>query len=476
MNLTDHLNETQWQYLTRRWFFRNCGVGLGSMALASLLGESAGAAPSATDPMAPKKPHFPGKAKAVIYLFMAGAPSHLELFDNKPQLAKYDGKLPPPDLVKGYRAAFINPSSTFLGPKFKFARHGKSGAELSELLPHLARVTDDIAVVKSMVTDAFNHAPAQIFMNTGSQQFGRPSLGAWTTYGLGSESRDLPGFVVFSSGKKGPSGGSSNWGSGFLPTAHHGVLFRSAGDPVLYLSNPPGIDRQTQRDSLDALAQLNRRRLGIVGDPEITARISAFEMAYRMQASAPELMDISREPRQVLEMYGAEPGRSSFANNCLLARRLVEKGVRFVQLFHESWDQHGGLVRDLRKNCQDTDRPCAALVKDLKQRGLLDSTLVIWGGEFGRTPMVQGGYDGRDHHPNCFSMWLAGGGIKPGLTLGESDDFGFNATADRVHVHDLHATILHLLGFDHEKLTYRFQGRDFRLTDVHGQVVAKLLA
>jgi hypothetical protein len=286
----------------------------------------------------------------------------------------------------------------------------------------------------------------------------------------------LPGFVVFSSGKKGPSGGSSNWGSGFLPTAYHGVLFRSAGDPVLYLSNPPGIDRQTQRDSLDALAQLNRRRLGIVGDPEITARISAFEMAYRMQESAPELMDLSREPRHVLDMYGAEPGRSSFANNCLLARRLVEKGVRFVQLFHESWDQHGGLVRDLRQNCRDTDRPCAALLRDLKQRGLLERTLVIWGGEFGRTPMVQGGYDGRDHHPNCFSMWLAGGGIKPGLTLGASDDFGFNATVDRVHVHDLNATILHLLGFDHTRLTYRFQGRDFRLTDVHGQVVEKLLA
>ena len=304
----------------------------------------------------------------------------------------------------------------------------------------------------------------------------RPRRRWFSAASASSESRDLPGFVVFSSGKKGPSGGSSNWGSGFLPTVHNGVLFRSAGDPVLYLSNPPGIDRQTQRDSLDALAALNNRRLGVVGDPEIAARISAFEMAYRMQASAPELMDISREPRHVLEMYGADPGRSSFANNCLLARRLVERGVRFVQLFHESWDQHGGLVRDLRQNCQDTDRPCAALLTDLKQRGLLDRTLVIWGGEFGRTPMVQGGYDGRDHHPNCFSMWLAGGGIKPGLTLGESDDFGFNATADRVHVHDLNATILHLLGFDHTRLTYRFQGRDFRLTDVHGKVVKKMLA
>jgi hypothetical protein len=470
------------EYLTRRWFLKQCGVGLGTIALHALLQDRAGATPvadapgSSADPMAPRRPHFPPKATNVIFLFMAGGPSHLELFDNKPTLARYDGRLPPPELLEGYRAAFIRPDATCLGPKFRFSRHGQSGIELSEVLPHLAHCADDIAVVTSMVTDAFNHAPAQIFMSTGSQQFGRPSLGAWTTYGLGSESRDLPGFVVFSSGKKGPSGGSSNWGSGFLPTAYNGVLFRSAGDPVLYLSNPPGIDRQTQRDSLDALAELNRRRLGVIGDPEIAARISSFEMAYRMQESAPELMDISREPRHILEAYGAEPGRSSFANNCLLARRLVEKGVRFVQLFHESWDQHGGLVRDLRQNCQDTDRASAALLRDLKQRGLLDHTLVIWGGEFGRTPMVQGGNDGRDHHPNCFSMWLAGGGIKPGLTLGQSDDFGFNATADRVHVHDLNATILHLLGFDHMRLTYRFQGRDFRLTDVHGRVVEKLLA
>jgi hypothetical protein len=469
-------------YLSRRWFFKECGVGLGAIALHALLQHRARAARednapgSPADPMAPKQPHFPARAKNVIFLFMAGGPSHLELFDNKPTLAKYNGKLPPEELLQGYRAAFIKPDATFLGPKFKFARHGKSGIELSELLPHLAGCADDIAVVKSMATDAFNHAPAQIFMNTGAQQFGRPSFGAWTTYGLGSESHDLPGFVVFSSGKKGPSGGSSNWGSAFLPTAYNGVLFRSGGDPVLYLSNPAGIDRQTQRDSLDALRDLNTKRLGVIGDPEIAARISSFEMAYRMQTSAPELMEISEEPKHILQMYGAEPGKSSFANNCLLARRLVEKGVRFVQLFHESWDQHGGLVKDLKKNCEDTDRPCAALVKDLKQRGLLDSTLVVWGGEFGRTPMVQGGNDGRDHHPNCFSMWLAGGGIKRGQTLGESDEFGFNATTDRVHVHDLHATLLHLLGFDHTKLTYRFQGRDFRLTDVHGRVVEKLLA
>jgi hypothetical protein len=473
MNLFDQLSDERRRYLTRRWFFRDCGVGLGSMALASLLGESASAAP---DPMAPKQPHFPAKAKSVIFLFMAGAPSHLELFDNKPELAKYDGKLPPADLIKGYRAAFINPSSTFLGPKFKFAKHGKSGAELSELLPNLAKVVDDVAIVKSMVTDAFNHAPAQIFMNTGSQQFGRPCLGSWATYGLGSESKDLPGFVVFSSGSKGPSGGQSNWGSGFLPSVHNGVLFRSAGDPVLFLSNPAGIDAKTQRDSLDVLKQLNEKRLGVTGDPEIATRINSFEMAYRMQSSAPELMDLSKEDRKTLDRYGAEPGKPSFANNCLLARRLVERGVRFVQLFHEAWDHHGGLVNGLKTECKKTDQAAAALVADLKQRGLLDSTLVVWGGEFGRTPMVQGGNDGRDHHPNCFTMWMAGGGVKAGQTIGKSDEFGFNATEDRVHVHDLNATILHLLGFDHTKLTFKFQGRDFRLTDVHGDVVKKLLA
>ena len=301
-------------------------------------------------------------------------------------------------------------------------------------------------------------------------------MGAWVTYGLGSESSDLPAYVVFSSGAKGTSGGASNWGSGFLPSLYQGVLFRSSGDPVLYLSNPKGIDRQMQRDSLDAIKRLNQKHLDIVGDPEIATRINSFEMAYRMQSSAPDLMDIAKEPKAVLEMYGAEPGKPSFANNCLLARRLVERGVRFVQLFHEAWDQHGNLVADLKKNCRDTDRACAALVKDLKQRGMLDDTLVIWGGEFGRTPMVQGGDDGRDHHPNCFTMWLAGGGIKPGTTIGESDEFGFNATQDKVHVHDLHATLLHLLGFDHTKLTYRFQGRDFRLTDVSGEIVDKLLA
>jgi len=465
------------QLVSRRWFFEQCGVGLGAMALGNLLAQSGYAANAAPDdPLAPKKPHFPPKAKSVIFLFMAGAPSHLELFDYKPQLAKYDGTLPPAELLKGYRAAFINPSSKLLGPKFKFAKHGKNGAELSELLPRLATVVDDVAIVKSMVTDAFNHAPGQLLMNTGTQQFGRPSMGAWVLYGLGSESRDLPAFVVFSSGAKGPSGGNSCWGSGFLPTVYQGVQFRSSGDPVLYLSNPHGVDKELERDSLDSIRRLNQMRLAVTGDPEITTRISSFEMAFRMQSSAPELMDVSREPKNVLEMYGAEPGKPSFANNCLLARRLVERGVRFVQLYHEAWDQHGNLVKDIKKNCQDTDQACAALVQDLKQRGILDSTLVVWGGEFGRTPMSQGGDDGRDHHPNAFTMWLAGGGIKRGITLGESDELGFNVVKDKVHVHDLQATILHLLGFDHTKLTYRFQGRDFRLTDVHGEVVKELLA
>lgn len=478
MTKLEHSFHEHRKAVTRRWFFKQCGVGLGTIALGSLLNQkSLGATkPGLRNPLAPKAPHFAPKAKRVIYLFMAGAPSHLDLFDYKPQLAKFSGTLPPPELLKGYRAAFINPQSKLLGPKFSFAKYGKSGAELSELLPHLAQIVDDIAIVKSMKTDAFNHAPAQIFLNTGSQQFGRPSIGAWTTYGLGSETSDLPAFVVFSSGTKGTSGGASNWGSGFLPSVYQGVLFRSQGDPILYLSNPKGVDAEMQRDTLDTVRNLNVKHYDVTGDPEITTRINSFEMAYRMQTSAPELMDISKESKATLEAYGAEPGKSSFANNCLLARRLVERGVRFVQLYHEAWDQHGNLVADLKKNCLNTDRACAALITDLKQRGMLEDTLVIWGGEFGRTPMVQGGDDGRDHHPNAFTMWMAGGGVKPGLTLGESDEFGFNATVDPVHVHDLNATILHLLGLEHTKLTYRFQGRDFRLTDVHGDVVHKLLA
>jgi len=478
MNMQQQISKEVGRLVSRRWFFKQCGMGLGAIALSELLnGPRVAGAAIGTNPLAPKLAQFAPKAKRVIYLFMAGAPSHLEMFDNKPELAKWDGKLPPADLLKGYRAAFINPNSKLLGPKFKFAKHGKCGAELSELLPHLSEVVDDIAIVKSMKTDAFNHAPAQILMNTGSTQFGRPSMGAWATYGLGSESADLPSFVVFSTGKKGTSGGASNWGSGFLPSVHQGVMFRNVGDPVMYLSNPKGIDRQVQRDSLDVIDRLNQEHLDLMGDPEIATRINSFEMAYRMQASAPELIDLSGESPSVLEMYGAEPGKPSFANSCLLARRMVERGVRFVEIFHEAWDQHGNLTKDIKINCHDTDQACAALVKDLKQRGLLDETLVIWGGEFGRTPMVQGGgNDGRDHHPNCFTMWLAGGGIKPGITYGESDQFGFNVVNDGVHVHDMHATILRLLGFDHTKLTYRSQGRDFRLTDVSGNVVEKLIA
>jgi hypothetical protein len=341
-------------------------------------------------------------------------------------------------------------------------------------------VVDDIAIINSMTTIAFNHAPGQIFMNTGATQFGRPSMGAWVTYGLGSEARDLPGFVVLSSAG-GTSGGAGNWGAGFLPTVYQGVPFRRSGDPILYLANPAGITSQMQRRSLDALKKLNQERLDVVGDPEIATRINSFEMAYRMQTSAPELMDIGRESKETLEMYGAIPGESSFANNCLLARRLVERGVRFVQLVHEAWDHHSDVTGGVKKECGATDKPCAALIKDLKQRGLLEDTLVIWGGEFGRTPMVETNKEagrslGRDHHPQAFTMWLAGGGIKPGLTLGKTDDFGFSIVEDPVPVHDLHATILRLLGFDHTKLTYRFQGRDFRLTDVEGQVVTKLLA
>jgi hypothetical protein len=489
MDLRPEISAEARNLITRRWFFRDCGVGLGGVALASLLGARgatpaeagvpAGGAPAgsaAVNPLAPRQSHYAPRAKRVIYLFQAGAPSHLDLFDHKPELAKRDGQLPPAGLLKDYRAAFINPNSALLGPRFKFGKHGQSGASLSELLPNLAQVADDLCIVKSMNTDAVNHAPGQILMNTGSQQFGRPTLGAWTVYGLGSESEALPGYVVLSSAK-GTSGGASNWGCGFLPTVYAGVPFRATGDPVLYLSNPKGFDAETQRASLDTLRRLNEMQFAEVGDPEIAARVQSYEMAYRMQSSAPELMDLSQEPKHVMEMYGVgDPNKPSFARNCLLARRLIERGVRFVQLFHEAWDQHGDLVNGLKNNTRDTEKASAALVKDLKQRGLLDDTLVVWGGEFGRTPMVQGGNDGRDHHNRAFTIWMAGGGIKPGITYGETDDLGFNVARDPVHVHDLNATILHLLGFDHMKLTYRSQGRDFRLTDVHGEVVRGILA
>ncbi|MDP3073413.1 MAG: DUF1501 domain-containing protein [Opitutaceae bacterium] len=460
--------------IARRWFLRDCGVGLAGIAAHSLLAKDA-TPKTAANPLAPRTPHYAPKAKRVIYMFQAGAPSHLELFDHKPELAKRDGQLPPAELLKDYRAAFINPNSALLGPKFKFAPHGRSGTELSELIPHTAKIVDDICLIRSMQTDAVNHAPAQILMNTGSQQFGRPSFGSWTLYGLGSESADLPGYVVLTSAK-GTSGGASNYGCGFLPTVYGGIPFRGTGDPVLYLSNPKGIDAAAQRASLDTLHRLNDIALAEAGDPEIAARIQSYELAYKLQTSAPELMDLSKESAATLELYGIKDiNQSNYARNCLLARRLIERGVRFVQLFHEAWDQHGNLTKDVQKNCVDTDQASAALVSDLKQRGLLDDTLVIWGGEFGRTPMVQGGNDGRDHHNRCFTMWLAGGGVKRGHVHGATDELGFNVTQDPVHVHDLNATLLHLLGFDHTRLTHRFQGRDFRLTDVHGHVVKELL-
>lgn len=462
--------------ITRRWFLQECGIGLAGIAANCLAMRDASAEERAKNPLAARAPHFPAKAKRVIYIFQAGAPSQLELFDNKPELAKRDGQLPPAELLKGYRAAFINPNSALLGPKYKFAKQGQCGMELSELLPHTAGIADDICLIRSMQTDAVNHAPAQILMNTGSQQFGRPSFGAWTLYGLGSESEDLPGFVVLTSAK-GTSGGASNYGCGFLPTMYAGTPLRSAGDPVLYLSNPRGIDAETQRASLDTLRRLNERHLEKAGDPEVAARIQSYEMAYRLQTSAPELMNLASEPKAVLESYGIkDPNEGTFARNCLLARRLAERGVRFVQLFHEAWDQHSNLTAGVKQNAIDTDQASAALVRDLKQRGMLSDTLVIWGGEFGRTPMVQGGNDGRDHHNRCYTVWLAGGGFKPGFVYGVTDELGFNAVENPVHVHDLNATLLNQLGFDHLRLTFRFQGRDYRLTDVHGNVVHDILA
>jgi hypothetical protein len=461
--------------IARRWFLRDCGVGLAGLALNSVLPREVSGAATAEIRNRPA-PHFPAKAKRVIYLFQAGAPSQFELFDYKPELAKRSGQLPPGELIKGYKSAFINPNSALLGPKFKFGQHGLSGMHVSELMPHTAAVADELCFIHSMHTEAVNHAPGQIMMNTGSQNFGRPSFGAWSLYGLGSESENLPGYIVLASGK-GTSGGASNYGCGFLPTTFAGTPLRGTGDPILYLSSPKGVDGAAQRLSLDTLRGLNDLALGQHHDPETAARIHSYEMAYRLQASAPELMDLGGEPQHILDLYGIRDIKeSSYARNCLLSRRLIERGVRFVQLFHEAWDQHKGLTKDLRTNCAHTDRASAALVTDLKQRGPLDDTIVIWGGEFGRTPMVQGGDDGRDHHNRSFTLWLAGGGFKSGYSHGETDDLGFNVVRDPVHVHDLHATLLHQLGFDHEKLTYRFQGRDFRLTDVHGRVVNEVIA
>jgi hypothetical protein len=475
---------TPLQSLTRRHFFRNCGLGVGKIALASLLADRfASAQQPVANPFAPRPPHYAPRARSVIYLFMAGGPSQLELFDHKPALQALDGQPIPASYLADRRFAFMSSFTNprLLAPRRRFARHGQSGAWVSDLLPHTASIADDLAIVPTVATEVFNHGPAKLFVNTGSAQFGRPSMGSWVTYGLGSASQDLPGFVVLQSGPRGPRGGAPLWGSGFLPTVYQGVPFRSTGEPILNLTNPPGMDSQRQGQTLDVLRDLNQARLQETGDPEIATRISAYEMAYRMQTSAPELIDLARESRTTLDLYGAQPGRVSFANNCLLARRLVERGVRFVQLYHTDWDHHGGPGADLENAlpqiCREVDRPAAALVRDLKQRGLLDDTLVIWGGEFGRTPMGERRETvGRNHHIDSFTMWMAGGGIKPGVTVGQTDELGFGPVEDRVHVHDLQATILHLLGLDHLRLTYRFQGRDFRLTDVGGDIVQKLLA
>ena len=483
MNIENEIRSEYAKLISRRWFFRQCGVGLGSIALGSLMGSQAFGASKTVgavkNPMSPRAPHFKPKAKRVIYLFMAGAPSQLDLFDHKPALTKYTGTPVPAEVGLGPKYAFIKPDAALFASEFKFAKHGNCGAEISEALPHLANVVDDITIVKSMTTDAFNHAPGQIFMQTGSTQFGRPCMGSWVLYGLGCESESLPGFVVLNSGS-GLSGGAAMYGSGFLPTIYAGVPFRKTGDPVLFLSNPAGITEKMQRRTLDLIKELNTKHLGVMGDPEIATRINSFEMAYRMQNSAPELMDVSKEKPETLEMYGVQAGKPSFAMNCLLARRLIERGVRFVQLYHEGWDHHSEVVKGIKDQAGATDKASAALVKDLKERGLLEETIVIWGGEFGRTPMVESNPDvgrkmGRDHHPQAFTMWLAGGGFKPGITVGETDELGFHITKDRIHVHDLHATLLKQLGFDHTKLTYRFQGRDFRLTDVHGEIVEKIL-
>ena len=470
--------------ITRRHFFADCGIGVGKIALAGLLTgalrQPAAAAAGPAGNLAARPPHFPGRAKAVIQLFMAGAPSQLELFDHKPKLAAIEGKPIPPEVIGGQRYAFIRPDAAVLGPRFHFARHGQSGAELSEMLPHLATVVDEIAIVKSCRTDQFNHAPAQIFMNCGFAQPGRPSMGSWVTYGLGSESDDLPAFVVMSTGG-GISGGSANWSSGFLPSVYTGTRFRNAGPPILNVDSPAGADGRLAADTLGLVSTMNRRRLAADGDPEIATRIAAYEMAHRLQTSAPELMNLAEESAETLALYGCSAGEASFARACLIARRLVERGVRFVTIYHEGWDAHSDVAGNVRNNCQATDRASAALVADLKRRGMLDETLVVWGGEFGRTPMVEasavlGRSLGRDHHPNAFTMWLAGGGIRGGMTYGETDELGFHVAKDDVHVHDLQATILHCLGLDHERLTYRSQGRDFRLTDVHGHVVRGILS
>jgi hypothetical protein len=470
----------------RRTFLYEGGLNVGRAALASLTAgalaeRQARAARPRDKPLAPQPPHFAPRAKRVIHLFMAGAPSQLDLFDYKPELARLEGKSLPPDVIRGQRYAFIRPDAAVLGPRYKFERHGQCGAELSEMLPHLAKVVDQICLIRSVKTDQFNHAPAQIFFNTGFSQPGRASLGSWVVYGLGAETEELPAYIVMSTGK-GISGGAANWSSGFLPTVYAGVRLRNSGDPILNLSTPAGLDQRAQRESLALIEQLNRRHLREQGDPEIETRIAAYEMAFRLQVSAPELMDLRCESRETLALYGAAPEKPSFARACLLARRMIERGVRFINIYHEGWDAHSDVAGNLKQNCGATDQASAALVQDLKQRGLLEDTLVIWGGEFGRTPMVEtnaglGRSLGRDHHPQAYTMWLAGGGVKAGLTYGRTDDLGFHVAENPVHVRDLQATILHLLGFDHERLSVPVQGLDMRLTGVETcRVVREILA
>ncbi|MES2508195.1 MAG: DUF1501 domain-containing protein [Verrucomicrobiota bacterium] len=465
-------------FYSRRHFLRDCTYGLGKVAAAGLLTDSLTGV-AAANPLSARGPHFAPKAKRVIHLFMAGAPSQLETFDPKSMLTKYEGKPIPPEVIGGQRYAFIRSDAAALGPRFKFAQHGQSGAWISEVMPHVAKIADELCIIRSVKTDQFNHAPAQIFFQTGFGQPGRPCMGSWALYGLGAETQNLPAFVVMSTGS-GLSGGTALMSSGFLPTIYNGVRFRNSGDPILNVSSPTGIDSRAQRDTLDLVSQLNQKRLGAVGDPEIATRIASYEMAFRMQTSAPELTDLRSESKETLEMYGCDPDKPSYARACLLARRMIERGVRFVNIYHEGWDAHSNVEGNVRNNCKETDQASAALVKDLKQRGLLDDTLVVWGGEFGRTPMVEtnpalGRALGRDHHPQAFTIWMAGGGVKGGQTIGATDELGFNVVEDPVHVHDVQATMLHLMGFDHERLTFHTQGRDYRLTDVHGHVVKKIL-
>ena len=466
--------------ISRRAFLQKSSTGLGALALGSLLNPTAfgAAAPGAMNAL-----HFAPKAKRIIYLFMSGAPSHLDLFDPKPKLIEMTGKDLPESVRKGQRITGMTSGQKNLfcvGSPFSFKKYGRAGMDISELLPNLSKVVDDCTFVRSVVTDPINHDPAVTFFATGNQQPGRPTMGAWLAYGLGSDNRDLPSFVVLTSGGGGQTLQTRYWGSGFLPAQYGGVQFRNAGDPVLFVSNPPGVSGQTRRELINSTNDLNRMALGTIGDPAIAAQIENYELAFRMQTSVPELTDLSTERKEVLDLYGATPGRPSFANNCLLARRLAERDVRFIQLCHRDWDHHGGLPKGLRQKCLETDQGSAALITDLKQRGLLDETLVIWGGEFGRTAYSQGAIKkddfGRDHHPRCFTVWMAGGGIKPGSVYGETDDFGYNIVRDPAHVHDLHATMLHLLGVNHQQLIYRHEGRDYRLTDVSGKVIPALLA